>query len=247
MRPWIPALLLTTACAGEATEPEPECLPGGGGPYWIEEGETVTFTVTCATGAPVDGANLMVAPLPAGATWDAAAGRFTWTPQEAHGPGNFTIFVRVTDNGSPSFSDLASFVLTVNEANNAPVLAPIGNKTVDEGDLVTFTASATDGDVPAGSLTFMLGDGAPGAASIDPLTGEFRWRTGETRGPGVYPITIIVADNGNPALSASESIAITVSEVNQPPIFFPLGDQFVVAGTELRFIAAAFDNEEVIA
>jgi hypothetical protein len=80
VRPWIPALLLTTACAGEATEPEPECLPGGGGPYWIEEGETVSFTVTCATGAPVDGANLMVAPLPAGATWDAAAGRFTWTP-----------------------------------------------------------------------------------------------------------------------------------------------------------------------
>ena len=115
----------------------------------IDEGSLLDFLIT-ATDADA-GQTLsyaLDAGSPPGAAIDPQTGRFTWTPQEAHGPGNFTIFVRVTDNGSPSFSDLASFVLTVNEANNAPVLAPIGNKTVDEGDLVTFTASATDGDVP---------------------------------------------------------------------------------------------------
>ena len=47
--------------------------------------------------------------------------------------------VRVTDDGTPVLSDDKSFVITVNEVNVAPVLAPIGNKTVNEQTLLTFT------------------------------------------------------------------------------------------------------------
>ena len=42
----------------------------------------------------------------------------------------------------------------------APVLAAIGNKTVNEGSLLTFTATATDADLPANTLTFSLDAGA---------------------------------------------------------------------------------------
>ncbi|HTM21909.1 MAG TPA: CotH kinase family protein, partial [Kofleriaceae bacterium] len=81
MRPLVPALVCTIAGAA-CSEPTaaPECLPAGGGPYWIEEGETVAFTVICATGAEPDGTALVIAPMPAGASWDPAAARFTWTP-----------------------------------------------------------------------------------------------------------------------------------------------------------------------
>lgn len=210
----------------------------------IDEGSLLDFVVA-ATDADV-GQSLAYAldpSAPQGAAIDPQTGRFTWTPLEAHGPGQFAITVRVTDNGSPRLSDLSTFIVSVNEVNSSPVLAPIGNQTVSEGSVISFAASAADSDMPANTLTFSLADGAPGAATIDPVSGVFRWRPGETRGPGVYPITIVVTDSADPALSTSETIAITVNEVNQPPIFFPLGDQFIVAGTELRFTAAAFDND----
>ena len=46
----------------------------------------------------------------------------------------------------------------------APVLDPIGNKTVDELVELTFTASATDEDLPANTVTFSL-VGAPVGAT----------------------------------------------------------------------------------
>ena len=55
----------------------------------------------------------------------------------------------VTDNGTPSLDDSETITVTVNEVNVAPVLAAIGNQSVDERSLLTFTATATDADLPA--------------------------------------------------------------------------------------------------
>ncbi len=81
---------------------------------------------------------------------------FTWTPTEAQGPGIYTFSVVVTDDGTPNLNDCESITVTVNEVNVPPVLAAIGNQTVDEQTLLTFTASATDADLPANSLLFSL-------------------------------------------------------------------------------------------
>ena len=78
------------------------------------------------------------------------------------------------------------------------MLAAIGDKTVDEGALLSFTATATDADLPANTLTFSLDAGAPAGASIDPATGLFTWTPSEAQGPGVYPVTVRVTDNGTP-------------------------------------------------
>ena len=51
------------------------CGPTGGGPYWILEGETVTFDAACATGTA---GSFRIDPLPAGATFDGT--HFQWTP-----------------------------------------------------------------------------------------------------------------------------------------------------------------------
>jgi hypothetical protein len=115
------------------------------------------------------------------------------------------------------FSDTETIQVTVNEVNNsAPVLAPIGNRTVDEQVLLAFTATATDADVPATTRTFSLGAGNPLGSAIT-AGGAFTWTPAETQGGAVYPVTVIVTDNGLPALNDTELIQITVNETNTAP------------------------------
>src|SRR5439155_12670627 len=112
---------------------------------------------------------------PVGTTINGSSGAFVWTPTEAQGPGAYPITVRVTDNGSPPLSDFETIQVTVNEFNSPPVLTPIGNKSGTIGTPVTFTATATDADIPANTLTFSLDAGAPPGATITSSTGAFRW------------------------------------------------------------------------
>ena len=77
------------------------------------------------------------------------AALFTWTPTEAQGPGDYTFDVCVVDDGVPPLQDCETITITVNEVNVAPVLDPIGDQTIDEAVALTFTATATDADLPA--------------------------------------------------------------------------------------------------
>jgi len=127
--------------------------------------------------------------------------------------------------------------------NHAPVLATIGNRTNNEMTLLTFTASATDLEAPNDQLTFSLDPGAPTAASINPVTGVFTWTPDETNGPGVYPVTVRVTDNGIPNFSDSETFSITVNEVNRVPLLTVLGDQIVNELVALNLSASATDPD----
>ena len=62
-----------------------------------------------------------------------------------------------------------------------PVLTVIGDRTVDELSLLTFTATATDPDVGQ-TLTFSLDPGFPAGATIDPSTGVFNFTPTEDQG-----------------------------------------------------------------
>ena len=73
--------------------------------------------------------------------------------------------------------------VTVNEVNESPGLDTIDDETVDEGTMLSFTATATDPDLPANALTFSLDPGAPTGASIDPQSGVFSWTPAEAQGP----------------------------------------------------------------
>jgi hypothetical protein len=154
---------------------------------------------------------------PDGAAIDAGSGQFTWTPGEAQGPGVYTVTVRAADNGSPPLFDLESFQITVNEVNSAPTLGSISNQTVDEGVLLSLGIGASDGDLPAQSLSFSLDPGAPLGADINTSSGQFTWTPSEAQGPGVYPISVRVTDNGSPPLNATRIFTVTVNEVDEPP------------------------------
>jgi parallel beta-helix repeat protein/VCBS repeat-containing protein len=146
-----------------------------------------------------------------------AGGDFTWTPTEAQGPGFYNITINVTDNGSPPLNDSEKIMITVGEVNQAPDLGGIGPKSVDEGSLLSFIANAIDSDLPANMLTYSLWPGGAPGASIS-AGGVFIWTPSEIQGPGVYQVTVVVTDNGVPALNDTETISITVNEVNSQPV-----------------------------
>ncbi len=93
-----------------------------------------------------------------------------------------------------------------------PVLAPIGNKTVEAGKTLTFTAAANANG--AGPLTYSLeprpgGYAFPTGATIDPATGVFAWKPGANL-TGAYHLVVKVSSNGTPAFSDREEVSICV-------------------------------------
>jgi hypothetical protein len=207
----------------------------------VDEETLLTFT---ATASDPDGNQLAFSldpGAPAGASLT-PAGVFTWVPTEAQGPGTYLLTVRVTDSGSPPRSDWETIQVVVNEVNRPPSLAAIPNQVVDEEKELTFTARATDPDLPANTLTFSL-VGAPAGAGIDPATGVFTWSPTEAQGPGDFTFTVKVTDNGAPPLSDSKQVSVHVNEVNRPRVLAPIGNQTLHWGTELRFSATATDPD----
>ena len=190
----------------------PPVLDPIGNPAPADEGTLVTFTATAVDPNAADQLSFSLDPgAPAGAAIDSVSGLFTWTPTEADGPGVFPITVRVTDDGSPALDDFETVQITVTEVNQAPVLDPIGNPSAsDVGQSISFTATASDPDVPANGLTFTLDAGAPAGAAIDPQTGNFEWTPSAGQGAGTYFVTVRVTDDGLPALDDFEDLTIVV-------------------------------------
>jgi len=207
----------------------------------VDEGSPLVFTATASD--PDDPANLLtfnLAGAPAGAAIDPLTGTFTWTPTETQ-QGSYTFDVTVVDSGAPLRADSETITVTVNETNVAPTLDPVGNRTVDETAPLTFTATASDPDDPANVLTYSL-SGAPAGAAIDSLTGAFTWTPTEAQ-DGAHTFDVAVTDNGSPAFTDSETITVTVNEINRTPVLGPVGNGVVDETTPLSFTAAAGDPD----
>lgn len=99
----------------------------------------------------------------------------------------------------------------VGSSNQAPILNPIGSKSVNEGSLLQFNISATDAN--GDSLTYSA-DNLPAGASFNGSTRTFGWTPNFSQA-GIYSVTFNVIDGKGG--SDSETIAITVNNVPQVP------------------------------
>jgi len=200
--------------------------------------EAVTFT---ATATDADGDDLtftLGGTVPTGAAIT-PAGSFSWTPtRQQEGTHPFKI---VVSDGTAT--DEEEFTITVNGVNQAPELAAIGNKTVNELATLTFQATATDADVPANTLAYSLGQpetgNYPTGATLS-TAGAFSWAPTEAQGPGIYRVKVIVSDG---TAKDEEEIQLQVNEVNQAPALAPITNQTVAAQSKLEFTASAQDAD----
>lgn len=150
-------------------------------------------------------------------------GSFSWTPTEAQGPGTYSFDVVVSDGALATFERLS---VTVNEVNLPPELNAIGNKAVETSKTLTFTAVATDADLPVNTLTFSL-NSAPAGASIS-TSGDFTWTPSAA---GTFSATVTVSD-GN--ANDTETFTITVTDPSTQPTeirYVSLGDSIATGTT----------------
>ena len=151
-----------------------------------------------------------------------------------------SVDVSYTDAQGTAEGPLASIqTAPVTNINDAPLLDAIGNQTVNELELLSLTAAATDADLPANALTYSL-DAASLAAgmTIDSSTGQFNWTPSQVQGPNTYSVTVTVTDdgttNGVPDFKTSiQSFQIDVIESISDPIT-----------VEVQIAASSDDAEE---
>ncbi|MEW6427388.1 MAG: putative Ig domain-containing protein [Thermodesulfobacteriota bacterium] len=205
------------------------------GNRFAAETSLLTFTVTATDpdGSPL---TYSAVGLPAGATFNAATATFSWTPgYGASASSPYSVTFQVSD-GTAIVTETVT--ITVSLTNRPPVLTPIGNKSVAEGSPLAFTVIASDPD--NNPLSFSA-TGLPTGASLDPSTGAFAWTPGYDAAAGSpYSMTITVSDS---SLTVSETISVTVTNSNRPPVFDPVGNQSVAEGSALALTLTGSDPD----
>jgi len=95
-------------------------------------------------------------------------------------------------------------------ANRYPVLPPIPNTNIYLGDTLVLNLAAADPDAPPQTLHYSFAGIVPPGAYLDPATGLFTWTTDETVALGTNALTVTVADDGQPSLSAARTFEVVV-------------------------------------
>ncbi|MFQ5508099.1 MAG: DUF1566 domain-containing protein, partial [Leptospirillia bacterium] len=187
----------------------------------VDEGATLNVTAT-ATDLDGDPLTLAATGLPAFCSFTDNlndSGSLACTPGQTDA-GVYSGITVAANDGLLNDSEVIS--LTVAAVNVAPVLAPIGNQSVDEGAALNLTVTASDAD---GDALTLIAAGLPAFCSFtDNLngTGSLDCTPGQMDA-GNYPGISVTAADG--ILSANEVITLTVNDVNRAPVLNPIGAQ----------------------
>jgi hypothetical protein len=209
----------------------------------VNEGESLDFDVS-AYDPDGDGLGFSGGDLPPGAQLtDDGVGtaHFSWTPDYGTA-GNYRVIIIVTDDGVPAESDHEEIILTVGDVNRPPVLEPIGDRLLDEGESLTIVLSASDPD--GDGMIFSANDLPDGSSFTTQSDGTalFSWTPGYAQA-GNHSVEFVVTDDGAPAQSDSERVILSVGEVNRPPSLDPIGDRSVNEGAALSIVITANDPD----
>ena len=170
--------------------------------------------------------------LPAGAVFTPATRTFAWTPTFEQIGVHYATF-EVTD-GQVAVSETIA-ITVYSGSNHPPVLDAISDKSVDEGQTLSFSVSATD--IDSGDTLSYSASGLLSGADFSDQT--FTW-TPTYEQAGSYDVTFTVSDG---AATDSETITISVGNVNRAPVLNAVGNQSVNENFSLSFSTSATDPD----
>ena len=157
--------------------------------------------------------------------------------QDAGADNVYNVTVTVTDNGidgarglSNHLSISKSLAVMVTDVNESPTLttAP-SSATFDENATgVVATYIATDPDATTGTMSwdlqgndagdFNITSNVNGTATLTFKNSPDYERPDDTGGNNVYDVTVRVRDNGSPRLEDTQTVAVTVNDLNETPV-----------------------------
>ncbi|WP_404783509.1 putative Ig domain-containing protein [Altericista sp. CCNU0014] len=171
--------------------------------------------------------------LPPGAVFDPETRTLSWTPGfEAAGTYENVQFT-VSDGVNAVTQTTTILIAPVNQA---PALIKPSDRTVREGETIRFQLQGQD---PEGATLTYFSNLLPGGAVLDPKTGLFEW-TPTYFQAGTFEIPFIVSDGST---TATQTVKLTVLNVNAAPEFEGLTPWQVAEGQQVRFRAFAFDAD----
>ena len=139
-------------------------------------------------------------------------GHIAWSPKPTTETGDYPVGVVVTSPVNPEASLSVAFNVTLRDPNLPPTLTlPAEVQVAYVGRIWTLQATAEDPE-QAGGLTYSLAGEAPAGLTIDARSGTLRWEVTPESEPGEVSVTVEVADAGEPAATASQTLTVKVDD-----------------------------------
>jgi hypothetical protein len=147
-------------------------------------------------------------------------------PGGSETPGSPPATNTVSVTGNTLSVVVPAYTITVLEipilSNSPPVISAISNYTVNAGQTVAFTASATETNQPGLSLNFSLLNAPTNAAFVPHIgafnTVAFSWRPLVSQAGTTNTMTLQVSDTNVPPLTASQNFTVTVNPLTTPSV-----------------------------
>ncbi len=193
--------------------------------------------------------------LPAGATFDADTGIFSWNTN-LNSAGTYSVTFTATDDGNGTGTNKSS-VLTVPivilPTDRLPVITAISNQSFQRGDIIDIPVVATDanGDPLVLSATGTTGYTLPDFVTFTDNgngTGTFHVKPNIDTNSGDYTIYLTATENRIVPLGAENSTTtnflLTVNAPNDRPQFSYQGDIVAIPGTEIAIPIYVVDKNQ---
>jgi len=202
----------------------------------VTAGQALTFTIS-ATDADGNTLTYSATNLPSGATFNGNTRTFSWTPSSTQ-TGTYTgVHFQVSDGALTASEDITITVNSTSTTNQLPVIASIGNKTVNEAQAISFTVSATDPD--GDTLTYSASN-LPSGAAFNASTKAFSWTPSYAQA-GTYSNVSFTVNDGHQ--NVSQVITVTVVNVPRAPVMNAIGNKSGTVGQSLAFTVTATDPD----
>jgi len=172
---------------------------------------------------------------------------FTYMPDYLSA-GTYTVRIFATDNGSPSLTGTETFILTVFDFNQPPMIDSLGPFGIKVGKTLTFAVTAHDTtDQGSGEIYLLVNNPPANATFVDSGNGTGVFTFAPTSSQvGVLTVQFMAVDNGTPPMSATRDVQITVVATNSAPVLADIPPQMVLEGGSLTFNISATDADGTI-
>ncbi|KKT41943.1 MAG: VCBS repeat-containing protein [Candidatus Giovannonibacteria bacterium GW2011_GWA2_44_13b] len=202
-----------------------------------DEGSVISFDANASDVDAGDTLSFAISgDVPAGSTFNAVTGEFSWTPGEADGGSSHTVTVTVDDSNGGT--DFETFQVSAIETNTAPVATTPIVVDMDEDSSIDLDLLASDSDNPLQTLVWSIVSG--------PLHGVLSFISNNDY---TYAPSLNFVGSDSFTWKAFDgfldsnigTVSITVHAVNDAPVLTDIGNKSVDELVNLTFTASATD------